>query len=119
MINYNLSIDMIVELMDKFVQRFEFSDRERDSLVGNIEKFYEMKHPKDYKEILKAEEELEEIEDSAAAGPLAAYTTPPLEHIEEVSEYSDDEEISPERARKMFASIEEENESEESENSNS
>ena len=52
MINYNIDIDDIKSLMVKFVDRFEFSEAEHSTLIITIQKFYELKHPKNYAEIV-------------------------------------------------------------------
>ena len=52
MINYNIDIDDIKSLMVKFVDRCEFSEAEHSTLITTIQKFYELKHPKNYAEIV-------------------------------------------------------------------
>jgi hypothetical protein len=49
--------------MDRFAARFDFSQTERESLITNIQRFYDMKHPKNYKKMFQEEEEKEEEEE--------------------------------------------------------
>jgi len=52
MINYNIDLEDIKSLMVKFINRFEFSEAEHSTIISTIEKFYELKHPKNYAEIV-------------------------------------------------------------------